>query len=183
MKNLIESALAVALSYPAHREHLTDLLAEGKTTGPNQDEFYLKIAKLNQRRMDRLDRRTALSPELDSTVKKVKKSYILLVLTEGWCGDAAQILPILNKAAEVSSNLDLQLIFRDEHLDLMDLYLTDNGRSIPKVVVLDAETKEVVADWGPRPAHAQQLSMEYKYLPEPKPSGTLKTKPALLRLS
>ena len=170
MNNLIQNALQTARSYPAYRSHLTDLLAKGLTTGPNQGEFYLKIANLNQRRMDRLDRRTQLTSELTEAVGSLKKSYILLVLTEGWCGDAAQILPVLNKAAEASNKLDLQLIFRDEHLDLMDLYLTDNGRSIPKVLVLDAATKEVVTHWGPRPAHAQKLSMDYKYHPEPKPT-------------
>lgn len=170
MTNLIQSALQTALSYPAYRQHLTDLLADGKTTGPNQSEFYIKIATLNQRRMDRLDRRTELIPELEAATKELKKPYTLLVLTEGWCGDAAQIVPVINKAAEASDQLNLQLVFRDEHLELMDQFLTDGGRSIPKVLVLDAETQAVVADWGPRPAPAQQLSMAYKYLPEPKPS-------------
>lgn len=170
MTELIQRGLGAALSYPAYRQHLTDLLAEGKTTGPNQSEFYLNIANLNQRRMDRLDRRTTLTPELATAVNGLKKAYTLLVLTEGWCGDAAQILPVLHKAAEASDQLDLQLILRDEHLELMDLYLTDNGRSIPKVLVIDAGTKKVVANWGPRPAPAQQLAMDYKYRPAPKPS-------------
>lgn len=169
MQTLIRTALAAALPYPAYRDYLTELLALGKTTGPNQDEFYLKIANLNQRRMDRLDRRTELTDALKAAINNLDKPYTLLVLTEGWCGDAAQILPVLNKAAEASDHLKLLLIFRDQHLELMDRYLTDGGRSIPKILVLDAVTAEVITHWGPRPAPAQQISMDYKYQPEPKP--------------
>lgn len=170
MQNLINKALEVSWDYPTYRQHLTDLLAEGKTTGPNQSEFYIKIATLNQSRMKRLDKRTQLIADLAALMAGLKKNYQLLVLTEGWCGDAAQILPVLQKMTEASSKIDLQLILRDEHLELMDLFLTDNGRSIPKVLVLDPGTKQVLADWGPRPAFAQKMSMDYKYQPEPKPA-------------
>ncbi|MEM6394955.1 MAG: thioredoxin family protein [Bacteroidota bacterium] len=170
MKDLIASALSSAKSYPEYRQFLTDLLAEGKTTGPNQSEFYIQIATLNQQRMNRLDKRTKLIPELTAALESLTYSYTLLVLTEGWCGDAAQIVPILNKVVEYSPNLNMKLILRDENIELMDHFLTDNGRSIPKVLVLDPETLEVAADWGPRPEPAQKMAMAYKYLPAPKPS-------------
>ena len=168
MKDLIEQGLAVSWDYSAYRQHLTDLLEEGKTTGSNQSEFYLKIARLNQSRMKRLDKRTELREELLAAVRGLKKNYKLLVLTEGWCGDAAQILPMINKMVEASPQLEMRLILRDEHLGLMDLFLTDGGRSIPKILFLDPATNEVITTWGPRPAFAQKMALDYKYKPEPK---------------
>lgn len=170
MTDLIANALHKAHTYSEYRQLLTDLLAEGKTTGPNQSDFYIKIATLNQQRMNRLDKRTKLLPVLTLALEKLTRPYTLLVLTEGWCGDAAQIVPILNLAVAYSNSLEMKLVLRDEHLDLMDQFLTDNGRSIPKVLFIDPETLEVIADWGPRPAPAQQMAMAYKYQPEPKPS-------------
>ncbi|MEO0470918.1 MAG: thioredoxin family protein [Bacteroidota bacterium] len=168
MKELIQQGIEASQSYTDYRQMLTDLLAEGKTTGPNQSDFYLKIAKLNQSRMNRLDKKTKLTEELAAKAKGLKNAYLFLTLTEGWCGDAAQTVPVLNKLAEASEQIDLRLILRDEHLPLMDLFLTDNGRSIPKTIVLDPDSLEVLADWGPRPAEAQKMAMAYKYKPEPK---------------
>lgn len=118
--------------------------------------------------MKRLDKRTELTEELNVAVNSLTKNYKLLALTEGWCGDAAQILPLVNKLVEANPQLELHLILRDEHLELMDLFLTDGGRSIPKILFLNPDTHEVIASWGPRPAYAQKMAMDYKYKPEPK---------------
>ncbi|MBC6995764.1 thioredoxin family protein [Neolewinella lacunae] len=168
MQDLIHQALAAGRTYPAYRKYLTELLAAGKTTGPNQSELYLRIAHLNQARMDRLDKQARFVPELLETLATLQKKYIFLVLTEGWCGDAAQIVPILHHLELHSPNISLTLVLRDEHLALMDEFLTDGGRSIPKVIALDAETHAVLGNWGPRPAEAQRMSMAYKYQPAPK---------------
>ncbi len=80
------------------------------------------------------------------------------MITEGWCGDAAQILPVLNAMASVNPLIQLQLVLRDANLELMDQYLTDGtSRSIPKLVVLDTATMEEQFNWGPRPAPLQEL--------------------------
>lgn len=156
------------MTYPQYRKRLTELLAEGKTTGPNQSENYLEAARLNQHRMDRLDRKARFSPAMEALLADLGKPYLLLALTEGWCGDAAQLLPLINHMAEATDQLSLRLVLRDEQLELMDQFLTDGGRGIPKVLVLDPDSLAVVADWGPRPAPAQQLAMDYKYQREPK---------------
>lgn len=168
MSTLISEAFLNAYSYPAYRQHLQHLLDQGLTTGPNQGEFYLEIARLNQSRMDRLDKRNRLVPAFMEMLKSLKRRYHLLVLSEGWCGDAAQTVPVLNWIAETSPNIELKVVLRDEHLDIMDQFLTNGGRSIPKVLFIDALTNEVLADWGPRPLVAQAMSMHYKRKPEPK---------------
>ena len=82
---------------------------------------------------------------------------IWLIITEGWCGDAAQNIPTIEKIAAQSENIETRYILRDENLELMDNYLTNNARSIPKLIALDADNLEVVGTWGPRP----QISMDY----------------------
>jgi hypothetical protein len=85
-----------------------------------------------------------------------------LVLSEGWCGDAAQILPVIHKMAEVAENVEIKIALRDDNDALMQHFLTNGGKAIPKLIVLDAATSEVLADWGPRPAGAKQLILDYK---------------------
>ena len=164
----VQASLDNARSYPEYREFLTALLATGKTTGPNQSELYLRIAHLNQARMDRLDRKVRLTEDFQNLLGGLRNNYLLLVLTEGWCGDAAQIVPVLHWLENATDNIELRLALRDENPDLMDHFLTEGGRSIPKVIFLNPITHEVLADWGPRPAEAQRMSMEYKHKPAPK---------------
>jgi hypothetical protein len=85
----------------------------------------------------------------------------LLVLTEDWCGDAANTVPVLAKWADHAATIELRLLRRDEHPELMDRYLTNNSRSIPIVIVLDAENNEL-GSWGPRPAELQAWVMANK---------------------
>jgi hypothetical protein len=84
------------------------------------------------------------------------------VLSEGWCGDAAQIVPVIHKMADVTDKVELKIALRDDNDALMQHFLTNGGKAIPKLIVLDAETLEVVLDWGPRPHGAKQLILDYK---------------------
>ena len=66
------------------------------------------------------------------------------------------------KIASLNENIDLKIALRDEHLDLMDEHLTNGGRSIPKLIMRDKETKEVLNTFGPRPNEATKLVEDYK---------------------
>ncbi|MDZ7682182.1 MAG: thioredoxin family protein [Fodinibius sp.] len=151
-----------AMDYKAYRSMIDELLADGKTTGTNHSEAMITYTKMNVQRMKRLDKQVELSDSLQQELDALDQEWIWLVLTEAWCGDAAQNLPVIAKMADQSENVELQLILRDKHLDIMDEYLTNGGRSIPKLVCLDAETLEQLGSWGPRPAEAQQKAMEWK---------------------
>ena len=83
----------------------------------------------------------------------------LLVLSEDWCGDAVNTLPLVARMAEVAPNLDLRVLSRDENPDLMDSHLTGGSRSIPVVIVYDENMREL-AWWGPRPTLLQDWVME-----------------------
>lgn len=161
MKEIIEKSLNNAISYLTYRDLVSNLLAEGKSTGPNQSEDILNYSLLNDRRMKRLDKTISISEETKTALQKVKTPQTWLVITEGWCGDAAQNLPIINKIAEENENINLKLVLRDENLELMDQFLTNGGRSIPKLVALDSDNN-VIETWGPRPTIATQMVADYK---------------------
>ena len=161
MKEVIDSSLKKGISYTEYRDLVSDLLKEQKSTGPNQSEALYNYSLLNDRRMKRLDKTSKLTEETIENVKKINQPQTWLVLTEGWCGDAAQNLPVLSKMAEENENVDLKLVLRDENLELMDAFLTNGGRSIPKLIALD-EDKNVLFTWGPRPSVATKMITDYK---------------------
>lgn len=124
----------------------------------------LEYTRMNVHRMNRLDK-TELTPSLVSVLKSYPRNLTWLVITEAWCGDAAQNIPQLALMADAAPNIELKLILRDEQLDVMDQYLTNGARSIPKMVVLETESLKELATWGPRPAEAQKLLAEWKANP------------------
>ncbi len=147
-----------AYRYDQYLEMVEDLMNQNRTTGENHSEEMLHYTKMNMHRMKRLDRKTELNDELVERIKKIDRPMIWLVLTEAWCGDAAQNIPLLHKMAERSPMIELRLILRDEHLEVMDQFLYNGrSRSIPKLVCIDAENLEVLGEWGPRPAKGQVL--------------------------
>jgi hypothetical protein len=85
--------------------------------------------------------------------------YRLLALAEDWCGDASSTLPYVAKLGDQAHCLELRGLRRDEHLDVMDRYLTGSARSIPIVIVLDEDWREI-GHWGPRPRALQAWVME-----------------------
>lgn len=154
------------MTYREYRDMIDALLKEGKTTGDNHSEAMVNYAKMNATRMRRIDKHVALSDELREIATRLKRPQKWVVLTEGWCGDAAQIVPVFNKIAEAAGDtIELRFVLRDLHLELMDQHLTNGGRSIPKLIAKDAETGRVLFDWGPRPDEAQKL---YTHLKETK---------------
>jgi len=158
MKKYIEKSM----SYAEYIKLIDDLLLDGKTTGANQSEAMFNYGKLNRQRMHRLEKTAALDESLREKVQNNKRKMIWLILTEGWCGDAAQNIPVIQKIAEASGNIETRYVLRDESLELMDAYLTHNARSIPKLIALDAETLEELGTWGPRPLAAMDLFFEMR---------------------
>ena len=162
MINTIKQALENSFSFADYRKKVTSLIAEGKSTGHTQSEDLLKYSELNETRMNRLEKTIEVTSETKAKLQNLDKKYIWLVLSEGWCGDAAQIVPVIHKMAEATDKVELKIALRDDNDALMQHFLTNGGKAIPKLIVLDAETLDVVLDWGPRPHGAKQLILDYK---------------------
>jgi len=161
MKKIALSTLQNPSSYTAYRTLVNHLVAEEQSTGTDQSEERINFSLLNDRRMKRLDKTLQLSPETTAEINAITSPQTWLVLSEGWCGDAAQNLPVIAKMAAVNPKITLQVILRDENLPVMDAFLTNGGRAIPKMLVVNT-AEEVVATWGPRPSKATQLVRDYK---------------------
>jgi len=164
MKTKIALALFHSHSYHEYRKLIVDLLMEEKSTGNEQSEKLTNYSKLNNTRMNRLDKTIVITEENKHKLNALKKEYIWLVIAEGWCADGAQIIPILDKMSIAAHPhlIDLRIVLRDENEDVMNLFLTNGAKSIPKVIVIDKETTAVVGDWGPRPKGAIDLIKTYK---------------------
>ena len=159
-----------SMTFAEYIKLIDDLLLDGKTTGPNQSEAMFGYGKLNRQRMHRLEKTVVLNDSLKAKVKNIGSKWIWLVITEGWCGDAAQNIPIIEKIAAESPNIETRYILRDENLELMDKYLTNGARSIPKLIALDAESLREIGTWGPRPKPAMDLFYELRDLGMEKPA-------------
>lgn len=159
--SLIKNSLNNTISYADYRNLIKNLLAEGKSTGIEQSDNLLNFSILNDKRMDRLDKTLDINAATQNSLDNLNKDFTFLVIAEGWCGDAAQILPVINKVAEASDNIDFKIVLRDENEDLMNQYLTNGSKSIPKVLILDQENN-VLDSWGPRPAVASKMVVDYK---------------------
>lgn len=153
--------LSKSLTYEQYRNLIDELLEKNKATGENQSESLLAYSKLNVQRMNKWDKISKISDELQSTIDKINEQVHWVILTEGWCGDAAQNLPFIAKLAAQNDHISFHIFLRDDHLDLMDSYLTNGGRSIPKLILLDKELNET-GEWGPRPVPVQEKLMEMK---------------------
>lgn len=159
----IKNSLNKTITYKAYRNLIKNLIAAGKSTGLEQSHDRLTFSVLNDKRMDRLDKTLKISEETQNSLDNLTKGFTFLVIGEGWCGDAAQILPIINKVAEASDKIDFKIVLRDENEDLMNQFLTNGSKSIPKVIILDQENN-VLDSWGPRPSIASKMVVDYKAL-------------------
>ncbi|WP_299214583.1 thioredoxin family protein [uncultured Dokdonia sp.] len=161
-KQIVQEALPNAISYEDFRLLMDHHARQGTSTGPQQTEALSNYTMLNQRRMKRLDKTIKLQ-EIDiAKINSFKGDVTWLVITESWCGDAAQTMPVMQKIAELSEGIDLKVILRDENLELMDAFLYNGSRSIPKLIAIDNTSGEILGDWGPRPSEATQLVNDYK---------------------
>ena len=162
MKTEVAKALFNSYTYTELRKLISDLLLEGKSTGNEQTENRLHFSTLNEAQMNRLDKTMKVTDENLLKLKSLKHGYIWLVIAEGWCSDSAQLLPIFNKMANESDNIDLKIALRDENEEVMNLALTNGASAIPKLIIVDKETGEVFGVWGPRPKGANDFIKNYK---------------------
>ena len=123
---------------------------------------YSKHFPINMQRTRRIEK----TFDFSQSSFKLNVNLKWLVISEHWCGDSAQILPVINKLALASSGkIELRIIYRDENIDFMNAHLTNGALSIPKLIQMNSNF-EFMKSWGPRPKAAQELVMKLKSNPE-----------------
>lgn len=155
-----------AMGHTDYRQLLATLVAEGRTTGPDQSEEMVAYTKLNLARTNRVEKTVKPAPETLAALKAAP-AMTWLVITEPWCGDSSQVVPVLQIMAEAAPQIELRILLRDDNLELMDRYLTGGARGIPKLIAFNGEGQELFT-YGPRPATAQAIVMDNKALPAEK---------------
>jgi thioredoxin-like negative regulator of GroEL len=158
-KSDYEAYLQKGIGYDQYKHQMAEDLLY------NTDQKIKEYINLNQHRMSRVEKTYHVSAALAQHVQRLTHKTFWLILTEHWCGDAAQTLPAFQKVAALSNGMiEMKLVYRDENPELMDAYLTGESRSIPKLIQLDAH-HNVTGIWGPRPTEAQKLVKELKSNP------------------
>lgn len=155
------------MTWDVYLDLVRDLLSEDKTTGENQSPQLVEYTALNLQRMERIYKTVALSEALVAEVKRIIKPQTWLCISEAWCGDAAQNLPVFAKLASHNPLIQMRVVLRDENAELMDMYLTKEARAIPIVIAIEADTE--LWHWGPRPESIQQQVVEFKKNPQTSP--------------
>jgi thiol-disulfide isomerase/thioredoxin len=157
--NLNEKIMTI--NYTDYITLVARLVEENKTTGSDQSEKLVEFTKLNQQRMNRLNKTIRLSDEQLELLKKLNTPKKILVIGEAWCGDCAQIIPVLNKIVEASNNqLSLEIISREESPELIEKYGTNGIISIPKLLIYEDE--KLTQTWGSRPKPAVDILNKWK---------------------
>lgn len=133
-------------------ERLKELFDGGATF----DEL-LRRPKTNTELWDSIYARATISSDSIARAADIPAAWHLLVISEDWCGDSVNILPVIARLTECAPSVDMRIIGRDNNPDLMSEHLTgpSGSRSVPVVILLDEEYVER-AWWGPRPLPLQE---------------------------
>lgn len=148
------------MTFPEYLAHFESILNQQTPTAPYDNPDYLEYTKLNWSRMQRWQKTGIVTPALQEllTVDKVQEMQ-WIVITEPWCGDAAHTVPFIHLAAANIPNIQVRYELRDAEPYRINRYLTNGSKSIPKLIIQDAQGNDL-AVWGPRPAMCQQVYNE-----------------------
>jgi len=160
--DIITAALGQHMTYEAFKTLVKELALDFGTTGPEQTYAYKQYTVLNDKRMKRWDKTFKISEEQITQLKAFNRKIIWLVITESWCGDAAPTLPVMNKISQENQHIQLKIVLRNEHPELMERFHTDGKLSIPKLIMIDQQTHDVIDTWGPLPSIAKKIAADYR---------------------
>jgi hypothetical protein len=161
-KEIIKGSLERTMTYDSFKILVKALAEEGGTTGLEQTDAYKQYTVLNDKRMKRWDKTFKISEAQAMQLNDFNRKIIWLVITESWCGDAAPTLPVMNKISRENQNIQLKIVLRSEHPELMESFHTHGKLSIPKLIMIDQQTLNVIDTWGPLPSIAKKIAADYK---------------------
>lgn len=157
MDRILPKYFEKGITYQQLLHDLKEFIANGNSrNNSKEDEEKYRFSKLNFHRFNRIQKTYLVQETVKEIIGKINWQQNWLVLTEHWCGDSAQILPVLNKLVEINSNIQMKFLYRDENINLMNLYLTDSKQAIPKIIGFTPSGNQLFS-WGPRPKEAVEL--------------------------
>ena len=160
--DLVKEKLGQSIDYRTYAGIVAQLAEEGLSTSPEQTESNSAYTRLNNARMNRWEKKLVIPSDIEEKFRNYDGKETWLVITESWCGDAAHAMPVMQKLAELSKNIDVKVVYRDTHPELMDEFLTNGTRSIPKLIAFDEQKDEIIGVWGPRPSALTEMVDRFK---------------------
>ena len=161
METSVLQNITQSYSYEEYKKMVIKYADEYTTSGEQLEER-IAATLINAQRMKHIDKQCIINYNLHTLISQITKKQKWLLISESWCGDSAQCAPVIAKMAELNENIILEIVFRDEHPDLMNNFLTNGSRSIPKLICIDMDTDSINFIWGPRPKAIQDKVSELK---------------------
>ena len=153
-------------TYESYLKQFNQWVHQGQTSSKDTSSALVEFTKLNWARTQRLQKTILLNREIKNAAEKIDHVYTWMIITEAWCGDSAQNLPVIAEIAKVNpEKIKLYIVLRDENPELISKYLTEGARAISKLIVTDDTLGKEVFSWGPRPKPAQEILKEWKRNP------------------
>lgn len=149
------------MTFQEYLDYFEQILASPEDFDPYGDDEYLHYAKLNWSRMNRWLKRFEPNDAIKSLIASMTEPQHWIVITEPWCGDAAHSVAQLYQIVKNNPNIDFEIQLRDKEPFLIEDYLTDGSKSIPKLIIRNDVGHDKMI-WGPRPKGLQDLFMQMK---------------------
>lgn len=160
MRTIDQNVLDQSIGYDEYHAFIEKFLSQSHYLALKSIETDTHNTRLNLIRMERLDKTARMTAQTRLQMAAIRKPMIWLSITEAWCGDAAQILPTIQKMAALNDKIQHRLIFREQQPAVMDAFLTKGTRSIPLTLFLEKDSSKVLGHWGPRPIELQHFVLE-----------------------
>lgn len=161
----LDNCIQSGMDYSKYRSDF-ERAALAVKEGQQVDILHPEVLPLNWQRSTRVEKTFRLNDRLRDKLESLDSKRSWLVITEPWCGDSAQTLGAIAQIADASHGMiTLRIVLRDQQLELIDAFLTDGKRGIPKLIQLDP-SGAVTGTWGPRPKQAQELIDRLKQDPD-----------------
>lgn len=153
-------------TYESYLKKFEEWVQTATTSSAPPTAALVEFTKLNWSRTQRIHKTVVLNPLLKYAVENIQHQYTWIVLTEAWCGDSAQNLPVIAEIAKLNpEKIKLFILLRNENPALMDNYLTNGARAIPKLIAVNETLSKEAFVWGPRPKPAQEMLKNWKRNP------------------
>jgi len=150
-----------SFDFDSYYLYVSDLVENNLCSG-EITELHVKETRINTQRIKRIYKQLQVLPALENLIKGVNCNWKWLVLSESWCGDGSQNLPIIAKLAAISNKIKLEILLRDENPEIMNAHLTNGSKAIPKLICINANNDLELGVWGPRPFLIQEKVTKIK---------------------
>lgn len=144
------------MTFQDYKDYFKSIIENSAPIAPYDDPEYIEYTKLNWSRSNRILKHGVINEELSDFVKNIQTPQSWIVITEPWCGDAAQIVPYFHLISTLNPLISIDFELRDAPPNRIDQYLSNGSKSISILIVRDNQDKDLFI-WGPRPEPANVL--------------------------